>query len=83
MRYIPYGPGWLGLGVELLFWALVALVVIWVVWRLTSAGGRVAGPPPGGPPPGESPEDILRRRFAAGEIDEAEYQHRLDVLRKR
>jgi putative membrane protein len=88
MRFVPYeGMGWLGMGVGLLFCALLALLVIWVVWRLTSAGGRaggpLGGPPPGGSPPGETPEDILRRRFAAGEIDEAEYERRLEVLRRR
>ena len=35
---------------------------------------------PGGP--GESPEAILRRRYAAGEIDTEEFERRLSTLRK-
>jgi uncharacterized membrane protein len=29
-----------------------------------------------------SPEEVLRRRYAAGEIDTGEYERRLDELRK-
>jgi uncharacterized membrane protein len=32
---------------------------------------------------GESSEELLRRRFAAGEIDAEEYERRLEVLRRR
>ncbi|WP_214109812.1 SHOCT domain-containing protein [Acrocarpospora catenulata] len=32
------------------------------------------------PPLATDPREILRRRYAAGEIDEAEYQHRLSFL---
>jgi putative membrane protein len=36
-----------------------------------------------GPPPSSySPEDLLRRRYARGEIDNEEYERRLDELRK-
>ncbi|GAA0993130.1 hypothetical protein GCM10009555_083250 [Acrocarpospora macrocephala] len=28
----------------------------------------------------DDPREILRRRYAAGEIDEAEYRHRLSIL---
>ena len=31
---------------------------------------------------GESPEAILRRRYAAGEIDTEEFERRLSTLRK-
>jgi putative membrane protein len=30
---------------------------------------------------GSGPEQLLASRFAAGEIDEQEYRHRLDILR--
>ena len=40
--------------------------------------------PPGqhAPQPGVRAEDVLAERFARGEIDEAEYRARLDVLRQ-
>jgi putative membrane protein len=46
-----------------------------LIWLLASAISR-------GPESGGSPEEILRRRFAAGEIDSDEYERRLDELRK-
>lgn len=52
-----------------IFWVLaVALFFVFVVPR-----GRVR-------PPRDPATDELRRRYAAGEIDEAEYRRRLDVL---
>jgi putative membrane protein len=60
------GPGaWLFMGG---FWlALLALAVLLVV-RLVPAGARDSGRPEP-----ESPEDVLDRRFARGEIDEQTY----------
>lgn len=49
---------------------LVLLVVL--LTRGTTTGSREAQP--------EAPKDILARRFARGEIDEAEYRRRLDAL---
>lgn len=46
-----------------------------LVWLLVSAVNR-------GPESTGSPEDILRRRFASGEIDTEEYGRRLEELRK-
>jgi putative membrane protein len=40
--------------------------------------GRYPGPVPGGP---AAAEEILRERYARGDIDEAEYRQRLEVLR--
>jgi uncharacterized membrane protein len=34
------------------------------------------------PEAGHSPEEILRRRYAAGEFETEEYERRLDELRK-
>lgn len=36
----------------------------------------------GSNPPGSCPEEILCRRYAAGEIDTNEYERRLEELRK-
>lgn len=73
------GPDWaIGVGIiGSLIWLAVIVAVIFLVVRMLS-GTRHTLPPPGG----ESPEDVLRRRFANGEIDEDEYRRRLDVLRR-
>jgi putative membrane protein len=85
--------GWaFGLG-SILFWVLVVAAVVALV-GLSIRGGRRPDPPyrgdasgPGpyrqpGPPPGYmSPEQILADRFARGEINEEEFQHRMAVLR--
>ncbi|MBU4213746.1 MAG: SHOCT domain-containing protein [Actinobacteria bacterium] len=64
-----------------LFWVgLIALIVFLVVKLLPRSGGR---PPSHQPPPGapqESPEEILDRMFALGEIDEPTYRARRTAL---
>ena len=53
------------------FWGLVAWAIVAAV-RSANRSQRVAN---------NSAEEILANRFAAGEIEGDEYQHRLDVLR--
>ncbi|WP_030440564.1 hypothetical protein [Actinoplanes subtropicus] len=70
MGWYGGGMGWAGwLGMSLFWLVLLAAIVLLVVWLLPGAGvtGR------GGRPP-ESPEDMLDRRFARGEIDVETYQ---------
>ena len=45
------------------------------IWLLVSAFNR-------GPESGSSPEETLRQRYAASEIDTEEYERRLGELRK-
>ena len=74
-----YGPGMHGWGFALmavgtvLFWALIILGVIAVARYLLTAGNR---PPQARP----TPDELLAERFARGEIDEQDYQGRLDTL---
>lgn len=64
---------------NVLFWGLVIVGVILLV-RYVGRSDR----PEGGQSNGRAtPEQVLAERFAAGEIDEEEYRHRLDVLRGR
>lgn len=77
MGWGGYDMGWWGMGAGLLIWVLLIGLAIWVVWRLTSTRA-----PSGSMPPGETAEDVLRRRFAAGEIDAEEYERRMTVLRR-
>lgn len=70
-----YWGGWAWFAMTLsmvLFWSAVG-VVIWLLVRRPSDSSGVA--------PITSAEELLRQRFAAGEIDEAEFDQRLAVLR--
>jgi len=69
---------WLLSGVGMVvFWGLVIWLIVSLV-RWNSPGHRS-----GTDPTGDNPETILKRRFAAGDIDEDEYRHRVDVLQGR
>ncbi|HAM01012.1 MAG TPA: hypothetical protein DCQ30_02105 [Acidimicrobiaceae bacterium] len=77
-----------GGGVEWWGWLLMALgmVVFWglVVWLIVSlVRWGLPDRSPSRFSSDESPEAVLKRRFAVGEIDEDEYSRRLDVLRGR
>ena len=68
---------WIGMGVGMLIWLVVAIVVVWLVVRGLSAldRGRSADTPSR-----STPDDILRERFARGEIEADELEKRLKVL---
>jgi putative membrane protein len=60
----------------MLFWVAVVGGLLWVLLRASPGGwGR------GTPLPRESPEEILRARYARGEIDRETYQRMTDDLR--
>ena len=86
----PYGYGmpmmWGGGGYGMVFGplvmvltlaAVIAAVVLFVRW----IGGPWQGTlPPYQTPPGRTPLDILKERFARGEIDKEEFEGRRRVL---
>jgi putative membrane protein len=55
------------------FWTVVGLVV-WMMARRASTPTAAGVPSP-------SAEEVLRQRYAAGEIDEAEFERRKTTLR--
>lgn len=61
------------------FWVgLIALIFLGIRWLIRQERG---GPPPAsGRSPDADPLEILRRRYAAGEIDDEEYQRRRKTL---
>ena len=77
-----WGAGWYGMIFGPLFMILVLAVVIAVaVVIIRSLGGPWYGAaPPHYPPPGRTPLDILKERFARGEIDKDEFEDRRRVL---
>jgi len=74
--WYPFAGGWLvGLLVFAVFIVLIAWGVAWIVRRDSHQYGAPMPPPmpPPGPPPADPALQILRERFARGEISEAEF----------
>ncbi|HJQ29535.1 MAG TPA: SHOCT domain-containing protein [Rubrobacter sp.] len=68
--------GWLWMLIPLLFWGGLLALIAWAVVRIFPGGRaerRVGS--------ATSAEDILRERFARGEVSAEEYEERLQVLR--
>ena len=81
MRYHWYGPGdgiWM-IGGLLLLVALI-VVVVWVVNTLIRDRGPRGASGPGRDGSRPAPEDILRERFARGEITQEEFEQARKVL---
>lgn len=67
--------GWWHAGGMWIFWIAVLVVVTLVIaWASRRVGNRVSTY--------ESPEEILQKRYARGEIGRDEYQERLEQLRR-
>ena len=84
--HIGFGGPWLAelfvVALGLTFWiGLIALIILGIRWLLRQERGnaRGAGTAPSGPS-AEDPLEILRRRYAAGEIDDEEYARRRKTL---
>jgi putative membrane protein len=69
--------GWWGMGFGMvggvLVLALMIGFVVWLMYRAQDDRGDARG---------ESSEEVLRRRFASGDIDADEYERRLALLRR-
>lgn len=66
-----YGMGWVWSIVIIVFWILVIVGIIFLVrWIAisTRSGGQTGG--------GESALDVLKKRYARGEIDKDEFEER-------
>lgn len=70
------GGTWLGMGAGMLLWVLLAVVVVWLIVRGLMALERTGSDQPTGSPA----DEILRERFARGEIDAEEFEKRLTLL---
>jgi putative membrane protein len=67
-----YGPGWAWMMLMPLLWVALIAVVVWAVIRLVQRPSSWQGGP--GPQGRETPQEILDRRFARGDIDAEEYR---------
>ncbi len=78
-----WGFGWNGMGaiwmiVGSLFWLAALGVLIWALVRWL--GGRTQAPTPPSARNGQSALDILRERFARGEIDATTFEQMRERL---
>ncbi len=74
-----YGWGWPGflmMGFGGLLWLALLGLGIWALVRLLSNRSPAGSPPVSGP----SAMEILRQRYARGEIDDEEYERRRRML---
>lgn len=71
------GWAWLAMSASMLvFWGLVIWGVVMVARSANQPARHTLDIP------ARDPEQILRERFALGDIDETEYEHRRQVLRR-
>jgi uncharacterized membrane protein len=74
MGYYGFGTQWwmwlVSFAMMLLFWGGLALLVVWAVNAFTHQGRSQ-----------ESADDILRRRLAAGQISQEDYEKTRRALR--
>ncbi|MCD6732433.1 MAG: SHOCT domain-containing protein [Burkholderiaceae bacterium] len=73
------GWGWtwgIGMVHGLLWWIFVVLGIVLLVRLLARSGGGGAVPPSPPPAPAETALDVLKKRYARGEIDKAEFEEK-------
>jgi len=78
MHMWDYGFGWWGFPFFPFLWILFWVVVIYFFFGHRRRWDRYHHDAPSD----KSAEEVLADRFARGEIDEKEYEKRLEVLRK-
>jgi putative membrane protein len=61
-----------------LWWVFGLAIVVLLVWAMVRAAAGGFSPRP----PEDTPEAILKRRYARGEFDREEYLRRLEDLRR-
>jgi putative membrane protein len=70
-----WGMHWAG-------WVFWILVIIGVIWLLTRSQYRSTSPPPSSESSNETPMEILKRKYAAGELSTEEYEERKEHLQR-
>ena len=60
---------WFGGGFMWIFWILLIIIIAWLINSVNNRGIKE-----------DSPLDLLKKRFARGDIDEQEYESKLKEL---
>ena len=74
------GYGWFFGPIMMIVFIAVTVVVIVLIVRWLGGTGHAPSHLVHGPPPGKTPLDILKERYARGEIDKEEFEERRKVL---
>lgn len=79
---VMYGGwgGWSWMMLMPLVWIALIGLIVWAVVALTQSGRRTGNTPDYGQPRYETPQDILDRRFASGDIDADAYVQARDRI---
>jgi putative membrane protein len=78
-----YGYGWGGgllMLLSMLLWVAVFGLLVWALIRWLGPRATGGGMPPSGPTSGPSAMEILRQRYARGEIDAATFEQMRERL---
>ena len=67
-----FGGGWIFM---ILFWVLVILGVVYLV-KILLSGASAEGKR------GESAQEVLKKRFAKGEMNKEEFEEAMEILRR-
>jgi putative membrane protein len=74
--------GWI-MAFGVISWIVPLILIAVVIWLVVRTLSQRPSSGSSGTPPANDAEEVLRRRFASGEIDADEYERRLEVLRRR
>lgn len=69
-----FGMGGLGLILMLLFWAVIIALAVWLLSSLFPKVKNISPPTGQRDEPSQSPLEILKQRYARGEISKTEYE---------
>ena len=67
MMMYGYGFSWIGGIVMMIIWVLTLAAIVWGVVYFARNAGQT-------PPRSETPLDVLKRRFATGEINKEQFE---------
>ena len=70
-----FGWGWLLMSLGTVLWIALLVILVWAVIRwMNNRAGTPVPPPLSGTPSGPTAMEILRQRYARGEIDTATFE---------
>lgn len=74
-----FHDGWMW-GMHGLWWVFWILITVAFVWMISRTGANTSNAPR--PEPKESPLEVLKRRYAEGELSTEEYEERKEHLER-